>query len=165
MRLFRPSNSVLSRFSLALFLILFLTLEAGAMGLFSKLVLFSEVEGVVTMNGAPVEGAEITQQAIYSDTDFKPKFETTTDTDGRFRFDAVTKSAGLARLSFDQFSTLQILMIKVDGKEYEAWRHTKFSPDPGTETKGGPFKLVCELTDDPDYEDDHWGVCRLKKQK
>jgi hypothetical protein len=134
-----------------------------AVAAFDPLVLFSHVEGVVTRDGKPVAGAEIVQEARWSETDNPPVRHTQTDAAGRFEFPAMTRGSGLTRVVPSQPAVLQRITIRFQGKDYEGWRHTKDSYDPDTEADGGPFVLVCELSEKPDFEGTHYGICRLRK--
>lgn len=136
--------------------------EAHAMGVFDPLVLFSEVHGTVLNNGRPVEGAELVQKVVWSDNDKEnPAQHALSDRSGAFRFPPIERSAGLLRLIPAQPIMLQSITIRYQGVEYEAWKHSKGSYDPNTELDGKPIWLVCELTQKPDYEGKHYGICRV----
>ncbi|RKP52880.1 carboxypeptidase-like regulatory domain-containing protein [Trinickia fusca] len=131
------------------------------MGVFSRLVLFSEVHGTVLKDGRPVEGAELIQKVVWSDNEKKnPTQQTVTDKSGAFRFPTIERGAGLLRLIPAQPVMSQTIVIRYQGVEYMAWRHSKFSYDPNDELDGRPLKLVCELTRQPDAEGTHYGICK-----
>ncbi|MEE4378319.1 MAG: DUF6795 domain-containing protein [Candidatus Competibacteraceae bacterium] len=131
------------------------------MGLFSELVLFSDVEGVVLKDGVPVEGAEIVQEITYQEPGKIPSRTVKTTADGRFALARVTKGSGLSRVIPGQPSILQRLVIRHGGTEYEGWRHNKNSYELNSELAGQPLRLVCELTNTPDFEGKHYGICRV----
>jgi hypothetical protein len=133
--------------------------EGRAMGVFDRLVLFSEVHGTVLMDGKPVAGAELVQKVVWSDNANEiPVRRTMTDAAGTFSFPAIERKAGLLRLLPAQPTMLQEILIRHQGAEYIAWQHGKNSYNANTELDGRPIRLVCELTRQPDYEGKHYGV-------
>jgi hypothetical protein len=135
--------------------------EGNAMGLLTRLVLFSEVHGTVLKDGVPVEGAEISQEVVWSDNkDEVPPRHTLSDKGGRFSFSVVERNPGVTRLVPHQPVILQKLLIRYDGVEYTAWRHTKNSYDENSELDGRPLNLACELSREPDFEGTHYGICK-----
>ncbi|WP_295580020.1 DUF6795 domain-containing protein [uncultured Lamprocystis sp.] len=68
------------------------------MGMFSELVLFSDVEGVVPQDGVPVEGVEILQEITYQEPGRIPSQTVKTGAGGRFTFARVTTGSGLSRV-------------------------------------------------------------------
>ena len=138
-----------------------LTANGMAMAMFSKLVLFSRVEGVITLDGQPVEGAEVVQEILYKEAGKIPPATVRSAADGRFVLEEVSHNAGVTRLLPGQASVVQRLVIRHDGQEYEAWRHNKSSFEPDSELEGRKLELVCELTTTPDFEGTHYGVCRV----
>lgn len=119
---------------------------------FMRVYIFSEVDGVVLMNGKPVSGAKVIRTA-----DYKDKIHSNTvvtDEQGRFHFDDIYTYS--MRLS--ETAILQRIMIHYEGEEYLAWKLLKRNDnrygelnDP--ETLDKPIKklnLKCELTDNQD---------------
>lgn len=131
------------------------------MGLSSRLVLFSDVHGTVLNHGKPVSGAELVQEVVWSDdkNDVPPK-HTHTDADGRFHFPTVEHGAGVTRMVPHQPVILQKIIIRYEGVDYMAWRHTKNSYDANSELDGKSLELECELTRQPDFEGTHYGICK-----
>lgn len=135
--------------------------EGRAMGMFDRLVLFSDVHGTVLKDGKPVAGAELVQKVVWSDDENEiPPQRAATDEAGAFSFPAITRKAGLLRLIPAQPIVLQTIVIRYQGAEYIAWRHGKDSYDPNTELDGRSINLICELTRQPDHEGTHYGICR-----
>lgn len=131
------------------------------MGVFSRIVLFSEVRGTVLKEGKPVAGAELIQKVVWSDNDDKNLTQhAVTDKSGAFGFPTLETNAGLLRLIPAQPTIQQTIVIRYQGVEYVAWLHGKSSYDANTELDGRPLHLVCELTRQPDYEGKHYGICR-----
>ncbi|WP_259675329.1 DUF4198 domain-containing protein [Burkholderia pseudomallei] len=135
--------------------------EGWAMGVFSRLVLFSEVHGTVLKEGKPVAGAELVQKVVWSDDEDKnPTQHTLTDRNGAFGFPVIESKAGLLRLIPAQPTIQQTIVIRYQGVEYVAWMHGKGSYAANTELDGRPINLICELTRQPDYEGKHYGICK-----
>lgn len=136
--------------------------EGKAMGVFSRLVLFSDVHGTVLNEGKPVVGAEIVQKVVWSDDETKNRTQqTVTGKDGAFAFPTIESNAGLLRLIPAQPTIQQTIVIQYQGREFVAWLHGKSSYDANTELDGRPLHLVCELTRQPDYEGKHYGICKV----
>lgn len=131
------------------------------MGVFDRLVLFSEVHGTVLQGGRPVEGAELIQTVVWSDNEKKnPVQMTMTDRKGAFWLSAIERRAGLLRMIPAQPVMLQKIVIHYQGTEYMAWRHAKMSYDANTELDGRPLSLICELSREPSHEGKHYGICK-----
>lgn len=131
------------------------------MGASPRLVLFSEVHGTVLKDGAPVQGAKVLQEVVWSDNkDEIPARETVSDDSGQFSFPAVEHNAGALRVVPHQPVILQKLIIRYGGVDYPAWRHTKNSYEENSELGGKRMELVCELSREPDFEGTHYGICR-----
>ncbi|HET7332958.1 DUF6795 domain-containing protein [Dyella sp.] len=131
------------------------------MGVFDRVVLFSEVHGTVLKDGKPVEGAELIQKVLWSENEEKnPEQRAVTDAKGVFGFPKIERSAGLLRMIPAQPMMLQTIVIRYQGVEYIAWRYGKGSYDNNSELDGRPMNLVCELTRPPEHEGKHFGICK-----
>ncbi|MCX7514332.1 carboxypeptidase-like regulatory domain-containing protein [Frateuria sp. STR12] len=130
------------------------------MGLFDRLVLFSDVRGKVVQRGKPVQGAELVQKVVWSDDESAISQRTTTDGQGAFRLPAIERSAGLRRMIPAQPTMLQTIAIHYQGVEYLAWRHGKSSCEDRAELDGRPIELVCELDRTHGFEGRHYGIGR-----
>jgi uncharacterized GH25 family protein len=131
------------------------------MGVFTPIVLFSEVHGTVVRDGKPVAGVELIQTVVWSENEEEiPSQHTVTDGNGTFRFAAIERGAGLRRLIPAQPAMLQTILIRYQGVEYVGWRHGKLSYDANSELDGRPLNLVCELSQRPDREGNYYGICR-----
>ena len=122
-----------------------ITVMASTMGFFDyiKVCLHSEVSGVVTLQGKPVVGAEITRLTIWRGESHTTS--TTTDAQGHFKIDP------LFTTSFFQpwvgFTITQKLTIRYQDKEYIVWQGWKRNKDLNGEfTDQKPHPLTCELT-------------------
>jgi len=136
------------------------------MGLFDfmKVCLFSEVNGVVTLEGKPVAGAEIVRTAEINDKPYTDK--TVTDENGRFHFDAMYTHSVNKILPMEPYMPQKIL-IKYKEEEYTAWRTSKRDYYENAEMEDDKnIALKCELTDEPTINDQKLrsniiGICKL----
>ena len=138
---------------------LILTSNGKAMATNSQMVLFSHVEGTVTRDGEPVEGAEVVQKVLYKTEDEVPAATLTTGDSGTFIFEEIARKAP-GRWLPGEVTITQSIVIHVDGQQYEGWHHGKKGFEANTELEGRPIRLVCELTTVPDVEGNHFGICR-----
>ncbi len=138
------------------FLIINCSIQVQAMGFldFVRIYIFSEVDGVVLMEGKPVSGAKVVRTA-----DYKDKIHTNnaiTDNLGRFHFDDIYTYS--MRLS--ETAILQKIIIYYQDNEYLAWgllkrNENRFGElnDPGTpEALITKLDLRCELTSNQNAE-------------
>ena len=118
------------------------------MGLFdfAKVCLFSEVSGVVTLDGKPVADVEVVRTAqmghdnIYTD-------KTVTDGQGRYRFPARFTHSVYKIAPVEPVITQKITFYYQD-KEYLGWFMTKRDYEVNTEL-GHPLNLTCALDSEP----------------
>ena len=91
------------------------------MGFFDamEINLFSEMKGVVTLNGNPVAGAKIIRTAV-SDSEKEYIDNTTTGLNGSFHFERM-KISSIFNLLPGQSRVFQKVIIEYEGKEYLAW--------------------------------------------
>lgn len=133
------------------------------MGMFDflQVCLFSEVNGVVTLEGKPVAGAELVRTAILNDKTYKDT--ATTDSEGRYHFDARFTRSINSILPSEPF-IYQKMIIHHQGKEIRAWEVDKRNYDIDGEIKR-PLNFTCELTD---QDEKKWfgpravlGICKI----
>jgi hypothetical protein len=140
----------------AFLILLGITTIGVTMGLFdfARIHLFFEVNAVVTNNGQPVVGAEVTRSAQFHDKIY-PNATTTTDAQGRFHFDALVDTSLFAKFPLNEPTVLQQLHIRYQGKDYLAWRGVKrnLSPDGEFAENKRPPLITCELTTVPRDDD------------
>lgn len=134
------------------------------MTIFSKKIMFSEVFGQVTLNGAPVKDAIIERYYRWAWDDKKESDNTTTNEKGIFNLPAQEKNAFISSLIPHEPSIFQQITIKHQGKEYVAWHYTKHNYDKNGELGGRPIRLKCELSKQPAFtDDDYYGICTIDK--
>ncbi len=132
------------------------------MSIFSKHVMFSEVIGTVTLNGAPIKGVEIERYYRWSWDGKKEVDQAITDNNGKFLLKLKEKSPGASGLIPHEPVIFQQISIKYNGENYIAWQHTKHNYDKNGELKGSPLLLICELSKSPEANDIYAGICTLK---
>ena len=125
-----------------------------------KVYLFSEVNGVVTLEGQPVVGAEVIRSANYGKayTD-----KAITDKEGKFFFSEMTTSK-ISALLPGQHVIDQSIIIRNQNKEFKAWELTRVGSGPNAEL-GIDLNLLCELGNEYAKQESNykvfWGICRL----
>jgi hypothetical protein len=115
------------------------------MGLFDfvKVCLFSEVKGVVTLEGKPVAGAELVRTAEIGEKVHTDK--TMTDENGRFSFPAMYTHS-LNKIAPVEPHIPQMMRIRTGGNEFLVWDGSKRDYDLNGEIDRN-LVLSCELTE------------------
>ena len=110
-----------------------------------KIQVYPEVNGVVTMNGEPVEGALV--KLVYNYNDKENTIETTSDKNGRFHFTEINIHTLRLLLPLET-SIDQKITINYNHATYLAWQTTKYAlkDDPAISKKLS--SLNCELTNE-----------------
>ncbi len=106
-----------------------------------KVCLFSKMEGVIKLDGVPVNNAKLvrTVNLTKDKTD-----EAVTDQNGYFKFDAIFART-ITKLLPMEFVSNQEVWAHYRGKEYRIWMSVKREPDENSESQGKPFIVECEL--------------------
>ena len=138
-----------------------LSLAGVSMALFEKMVLFSEVSGVVTNHGQPVAGAEVERVYNWGWKDVTKKERTTTDGEGRFAFPEATGSTIAGSILPHEPVITQSILIRHEGVEFEAWDYEKHNYTRNGELGGRALNLICELSTEPSFKDPYYGICTL----
>jgi len=120
-----------------------------------KVNLFSEMKGVVTLDGKPVSGALLKRTAI-PNNDKEYTDNTTTDENGRFHFNKM-ETKMFSKFLPGESRVHQKVVIDYNGKQYIAWEtaaasdvdkgELNESADIGT-SREIEINLKCELTAD-----------------
>lgn len=121
--------------------------EGVNMSLFkgSEVCVFSAMEGKITLQGKPVDGARIVRKVAWKDQTGETE-ETTTNSNGEFEFSMMNRS--LRQLLTAQFVATQDITVYYEGKEYTIWTMGKMDKSEYGELGGKPENFRCELTDD-----------------
>lgn len=130
--------------------------------------LFSEVDGIVTMGGAPVAGAVVQREYVWTWNKSTGGDSTTTDAGGAFRFSAIMGRSMLGSVLPHEPLVEQKIRISHGGQSYEAWIFTKRNYDANGELNGKPIRLSCDLgapaqrTETGPSDQGFFGICRLR---
>lgn len=146
-------------------LLLVLLAQGHAMAFSKTLYLFSAVNGIVLLDGKPVQGVEVVQDYHWHWGDKQVKNVTTTDAQGRFSFPVVTGKSMTAGLLPHEPVIDQQILFYYQGKEHQGWFHAKHNYEDLGELHGQPLNLVCDLKDEPvgRPEIGNYGICVLQK--
>jgi hypothetical protein len=134
------------RLAIAALTLCALAFTGDAMGFFGSNVLFSAVQGQVTLNGQPVSGAEVVRHYRWAWNKSEGNETVRTDAHGHFAFGAEKKSGGMSGLLPHEPVIFQEIVIRHDGREYIAWQYTKHNYDDRGELRGKAIDLLCELS-------------------
>jgi len=128
------------------------------MGLFDfmKVCLFSEINGVVTLDGKPVAGAEIVRTAIFKD---KPRIDKAiTDEAGKFHFDAMYGHSLGKLINMFEMVIPQTMTIHYHNHEFLGWRTSKRDYHENAELDSDrDITLSCDLSNEPSLKDQQYG--------
>lgn len=132
--------------------------------MFGSIVLFSPVEGKVVLNGAPIEGAEVT--AILRDPTGKDRTTTVrTDAEGIFSLPLVQKAKGILDFLPGEYTFGQEIRIEYKGTSHLAWEHFKRDTELNSESGGKTFRLLCRLEQEDIAHGElegYRGICELQ---
>lgn len=135
------------------------------MAFFSKtLYLFTEVDGVVLLDGRPVPGVEVEQDYHWHWGEQERSARVTTDAQGRFRFPEVTGRSWTAGLLPHEPVINQRITLRYQGRQYKGWLHSKHNYDRFGEVPGRPLALICDLSHPPlpHPEIGSFGICVMR---
>lgn len=116
--------------------------------MFRKIVYCSPIEGFIHWQGKPLGNVQLTRE-LYSGgfEDGKNVDTTTTDPDGRFKFDVVQERRFLRPdlLSANPVVS-QTIKVSYEGINYLIWYFRKPNYELGSESGGGVLNLDCDLS-------------------
>ncbi|RZI58286.1 MAG: hypothetical protein EOP37_16505 [Rubrivivax sp.] len=132
-----------------------------AMAFFKPFTLFSATEGVVLLEGRPVEGVEVQQYYFWHWGDKEATAVTHTDANGRYQFPAITGRSITANLLPHEPVIQQNIRFVHQGKTFKGWGHSKHNYEDLGELGDRPIRLVCDLKDEPGPhpEINSYGIC------
>lgn len=126
-----------------------------------KKCLFSAVKGVVLDHGRPVEGAVIERSYEWSWKDQSGDDSTTTDARGVFSLPVIWGHSLSASLLPHEPLISQTILIRYDGKSYDAWLFSKGGYQENDELDGRAISLTCRLEAQPSRHEGVFGICEL----
>ena len=107
-----------------------------------KQCLFSNMTGVVNLDGKPVANVRLVRTINYNKDIVD---ETVTDENGHFEFPAVFRNNYAGKILPMEFVVSQLIIAHHEGKEYEMWAGVKRKPEENAESRGKPLVVSCEL--------------------
>jgi len=153
MKLF--TKAILGLGMLGITLLLFVSSEGNAMDVLGhvlgkKIVLFSDVNGVISLNKKPLVGARVLRQVEWKDITYKD--ETLTSADGSFH---LPEMPGPGRILLAEFVAYQKIDVEYQGNEWLIWKMVKGDPLANRElidmsnweSVGMPIQFSCELSE------------------
>lgn len=145
-------------------LVLGLVLQGQAMAVSKTLYLFSEVEGVVMLDGQPVEGAEVEQNYHWHWKNEHRTKSVKSNSQGQFRFPAVTAKSLTAAVIPHEPVIGQRITLRYQGKVHKGWVFTRHNYDSLGEVQNRRLQLVCDLNAEPTThsETQTFGICMLR---
>jgi len=139
-----PTQKMIS--TLALMLLAFSEgLSAMSIAELGRSSVFSAVEVVLTRDGEPVVGAEVTRVSEWQKQQTE---KAVTDSEGKFSFPALFENSLAGILPFTEFIASQQIVVQIGVESFEIWANGKRSPKNNSELGGVPIKLSCELNED-----------------
>jgi len=126
-----------------------------------KMVLFSEVQGNVTLAGKPVAGAVLEREFRWAWKQETGTDTTQTDAAGKFRFQAIERSSFMGSLLPHEPNVRQTILIKHGGKVFKAWVFDKGNYLANGEI-GKAIVMTCRLENEPAHQGDVFGICELR---
>jgi hypothetical protein len=149
-QMFPKRNSTLSRVAAWLAaLVIGLFSLAQAMAFFKRFTLFSDLEGIVLLEGRSVEGVEVQQHYFWHWGDKKGTHVNRTDANGRYHFPVITGRSITANLLSHEPVIEQEVSFVYQSKAFHGWFHSKHNYEDLGELDGQPLRLVCDLKDEP----------------
>lgn len=112
-----------------------------------KVCLFSEMSGVLTINGKPASNVRLVRTAKWQT---EQRDETMTDEHGHFHFPMLTERT-VAKFLPMEFVASQDIRAFHDGAEVRIWGGVKRVPEENAESKGKPLVVTCDLTAEEQY--------------
>ena len=133
--------------------------QGFTMGMFSKKILFSPVDGIVLQGGEPVVNAEVVQNYNWAWGKVEKTVRTHTNERGEFHFDEVTGSSMSGSIMPHEPVIHQEILIFHEGEKYKAWRFVKHNYDLNGEFKDRGINMTCRLDTEPEFRDMVFGIC------
>ncbi len=133
-----------------------LTAQGTAM---AKMVIFSQINGRVLLNGSPIAGAVVERDWKWAWKDETGKDQATTAADGQFSLPLVERGSLLGSFLPHTPSVRQTILIKHEGKTYKAWMFDKEDYKLNGELQGKPIRIICRLETQPTRRGEIFGIC------
>lgn len=128
-----------------------------------EICLFSEVNAVVTLNGKPASGIEVTRTAIWNNKTFSDK--STTDAQGHLHFKPLLTNSFM-KITPTSPVIQQTMLVNHQGKELTLWEIIRQNYDlNGERDDDKSIILTCELSEPTVKHDQNmrapmYGICK-----
>ena len=110
-----------------------------------EVVIFSPMQGQITLNGKPVSNARIERYLKWKDEEGERDYF---ETDGDGWFEIPVKQDVVKLSTISQFVVAQEIRVFIDDVEYPIWAKAKREKGLFDELEGKPVNFRCELMDD-----------------
>ncbi len=132
---------------------------------FKKMVLSSEINGELFLNGKGLQNVSIERELKWSWTSEIFQDRTTTKDNGTFSFPKVSRRSLSGSLLPHEPGIRQTITLNYEGRKFKLWLHTKSSYEDLYEFKGKKVILECRLENQErrDEEFDFYGICKIKR--
>lgn len=127
-----------------------------------KLVLFSEVNGIVVDQGKPVAGAQLQRWYNWAWFDKEGVDQAESGPDGRFHFDRVVVRSITAGWLPHQPVITQKIDIIFDNNVHEAWSLVKMDYDDNGELDGKVINVLCDIATKPGLKGKLYGISQIR---
>jgi len=126
-----------------MFLILIYSYGSQAMSMtdLGKVCLFSNISGVILIDGKPVKNAKLVRTVDLSGKEID---EARTDENGHFEMPAVFART-ITKYLPQEFSSYQEIVVHYNNTAYRIWSAVKRKPEENIEARGKPLIIKCEL--------------------
>lgn len=106
-----------------------------------KVCLFSQISGIITLDGKPVSHAKLVR-TVGKEKELTD--ETMTDENGHFKLPAIFDRT-ITKFLPMEFVVRQVIYVHYEGKEYKLWSGVKRQAEENSESRGQPLIVKCEL--------------------
>ena len=127
----------------------------------AKMVIFSAIKGRVLLNGKPAVGAVLVREFNWGWKDENGTDRTTTDASGAFSLPVIERSSLLGSILPHEPLVRQVITVKYDGKDYDAWAFYKHNYRENGENEGKPIDVTCRLEAERKRHGDVMGLCEF----
>jgi hypothetical protein len=127
-------------------LLIISTTRGEAMAFFDagKVNIFSEVNGVLVVNGEVIDGAVVSRTVTWKGSEHEDSV--TTKDGGKFIFPSMVKR-DLTKFMPSEFTAFQKITVHYQDEIIKIWETVKREPIENGELEGSPLNLKCDLSD------------------
>jgi hypothetical protein len=153
------AGRILSKTAAALGCAAIFSMTGAAMAKSDEYVCSPMTGQLIFADGAPAAGVPVQRQWFWRGKSGSD--QVSTDSEGRFAFDAVAPKRGLFGLLPAEEAVRQIFTADLPGGAFDFIDVHTSGLDRNAETKGRPFNVRCRADAEPGAADVGWGTCEL----